>query len=319
MTSADQTDLGPAGPNLDEEPLLVRPYVRLRQDTDQPTIEVKDVPPPSDGQPEHHDRPATTGRAGPPRSRRRIGSALTRHTSATHRSRRQLLTVGSGALVLLVGTTAVVLAVGGRPASPAAEADGPAAPNGGHLTTGAVQAPPSSAASNTASTAEASPLSLSESPSAAAAPAPASDTTQPSAPPALDQQPAPAQPPPAGSRTGRITGASGLCLDGSSGPHDDKVRRWKCDGSAGQTWTVASDGTLQNQGRCLQAAGSQVTVQTCDGGLAQQWRPGPAGSLVSSASGLCLGGPDDEEDADSRASQRMAACNQSTAQRWTLP
>ncbi|GGM41327.1 ricin-type beta-trefoil lectin domain protein [Dactylosporangium sucinum] len=308
MTDPDRTEPGTAGPELDDEPLLVRPYVHLLQHAEHPADDVMGGPPPSAGQPEDHGRPAATpGRAGPTRSVGRIGSALTRHVSTVHRGRRRLLSVGSGALILLTGTTALVLAVGDQPAAPAADVGGAAA--------GPVRAAPSSPASITPSTAGAS--SRPGPPPGSASPPHPSDSTQPSGPPALDEQPVPGQPPPAGTRTGRITAVSGLCLDGAAGPHADRIRRWDCDGSPGQTWTVAGDGTVQALGRCLQAAAGHVTLQTCDGGPAQQWRSGSADSLINPASGLCLSGPDD--DPGSRGPQRTAACNQSDAQRWTMP
>ncbi|WP_238012027.1 ricin-type beta-trefoil lectin domain protein [Dactylosporangium sp. AC04546] len=321
MTSPDLTELGTAapGPEIDDEPLLVRPYVRLREHAERPADEGVSGPPPSAGQPESHDRPAATpDRTGPARSGRRIGSALTRHASAVHRSRRHLLAVGSGTLILLLGTTALVLAFGDQPAAPAADVGGAAAPKGSHFATGTVPAPPPSPVSNPPSTAGASgPPPGSVLPSGSVLPPRPSGGTQPSVPAVLDEQPTPLQPPPADPRTGRITAVSGLCLDGAGGPRADRIRRWDCDGSSGQSWTVAGDGTIQTLGRCLQAAGGQVTLQTCDGGPAQQWRSGSADSLVNPASGLCLSGPDD--DASSRGSQRMAACNRSDAQRWTLP
>ncbi|GAA4262972.1 ricin-type beta-trefoil lectin domain protein [Dactylosporangium darangshiense] len=319
MTHPDETEPGTAGSEIDDEPLLVRPYVRLRQRTEHPADEVRGGPSPSAGRPEQHGRPAAApNRTGATRAGRRIGSTLTRHV---HRRRRRVLTVGLGTLILLLGTTALVLVVGGQPPAPAANADGVAAPKDRHLTTGAVQAPPPSPASSTPSRAGA--------PSTAGAPAPSgppagstappqpSDSTQPSDAPALDEQPAPLQPPPAANRTGRITGVSGLCLDGAAGPQADRARRWECNGSSGQTWTVARDGTVQTMGRCLQATGGQVALQACDGGPGQQWRSGSADSLINPASGLCLSGPDD--DPGSRGPQRVAACNRSDAQRWTLP
>jgi hypothetical protein len=313
MTHPDETEPGAAGPEIDDEPLLVRPYVRLRQHTEPPADEAMGGPSPSTGRPEQPGRPAAPpNRTGAMRSRRRIGSALTRHV---HRSRRRVLAVGLGTLILLLGTTALVLVVSGQPPAPAANADGVPAPRGGHLTTGTVQASPPSPASNTPSTAGASAPS---GPPAGSMPPPQpSDITQPSSAPALDEQPAPLQPPPAETRTGRITGVSGLCLDGAADPQADRVRRWECNGSSGQTWTVARDGTVQTMGRCLQATGGQVALQACDGGPAQQWRSGSADSLVNPASGLCLSGPDD--DVGSRGPQRLAACNRSDAQRWTLP
>ncbi|MET7397526.1 RICIN domain-containing protein [Dactylosporangium sp. NPDC005572] len=320
MTYPDQAELATAGPDIDDEPLLVRPYVRLREHPERPADDAMGGPPPSAGQPEHDDPPvATPERAGPARTGRRIGSALTRHASAVHRGRRRLLSIGSGTLILLLGTTALVLAFGDQSAAPAADVDGAAAPEGSHLATGAAPAsPPSPAAdlpANPLSTTGAS--SPPGSPPGSVPPPLPSDGVQPSGSPVPDEQPVAGPPPPAGTRTGRITSVSGLCLDGDAGPRADRIRRWDCDGSSGQTWTVAADGTVQALARCLQASGDRVTLQTCDGGPAQQWRPGTADSLVNPASGRCLSGPDDDE--GSRASLRMAACNQSDGQRWTLP
>jgi hypothetical protein len=120
-------------------------------------------------------------------------------------------------------------------------------------------------------------------------------------------------------RTGAITSAAGLCLDGSAGNggNNDRVRLWDCDGTGGQMWTVADDGTIRALDRCMQAATGLVQLQTCDGGADQQWRPGSAGSLVNPASGQCLGDP--EGGTDQGTPQRVAPCDRSDAQRWVLP
>ncbi|GAA2632984.1 hypothetical protein GCM10010399_76700 [Dactylosporangium fulvum] len=110
-------------------------------------------------------------------------------------------------------------------------------------------------------------------------------------------------------RTGRIIGASGLCLDGTS------LRLSDCDDGPGQTWSVGGDGTVQALGSCLQPVDGLLGLRPCDGAAAQRWRPGPADALVHAVSGLCLAasGP------GSRAPLRVAGCTLSGAQRWAMP
>jgi hypothetical protein len=120
------------------------------------------------------------------------------------------------------------------------------------------------------------------------------------------------------SRTGRITSAGGLCLDGAGNDdNNDRLRLRDCDGTEGQLWTVAGDGTIRVQGRCMQATPGLVRLRDCDGDAGQQWRLGTAGSLVNPASGLCLGSP--AGGLGRGTPQHVVACNQSDAQRWTLP
>ncbi|MFF5230515.1 ricin-type beta-trefoil lectin domain protein [Dactylosporangium sp. NPDC000521] len=317
MTDPGMTN-GMVEPELDGEPLLVRPYVRLLADQHaEPTAEepLTEVPlggePASAGRPEDDGRPATTP----------TDVRLTRARPVGH-VRRRYLAIGSGMLVLVLCATALGLGLGDRPAAPAAGPAGMAAPRGGLLGTAAVPAPPASdapataGASTTQAMAGASAVAgTSSAPGVSAGPADAVPTT---GAPELNGQPA-VSPTPAGeSRTGRITGASGLCLDGTADRDDggDRVRRSDCNGTSGQAWTVAQDGTVQALGRCLQAAGDQPRLRSCDGGPVQRWRSGPAGSLINQASGLCLGSSDN---GNGRPPLRMAACDRSDAQRWTLP
>jgi hypothetical protein len=120
-------------------------------------------------------------------------------------------------------------------------------------------------------------------------------------------------PPPAADRTGPITNRAGLCLASS----DDRARLWSCDGTSSQTWTLATDGTLRLGAQCLQPGTGLARLRNCDGSAAQQWRVGPAGSLVDPAAVACLGDP--ESGANKGTPQRTAPCDQSDAQRWTLP
>jgi hypothetical protein len=65
--------------------------------------------------------------------------------------------------------------------------------------------------------------------------------------------------------------------NGSATP-GNKVQMWTCDGNtAAQNWTVASNGTLQIDGGCMDvtgaktANGTQLVLWTCNGGSNQQW------------------------------------------------
>jgi hypothetical protein len=316
MTYPNVTDAGTAGPEIDDEPLLIRPYVRLveHQHAAHVTEEPLGGASTSDGQPEYARTPADIRPT-------RAGAAPATAAPPVNRFRRRFVTVGSGMLMVAVGATvlalsATVLALsaGDEPAAPAPGAAGSTAPAGRLFGTAAVPAPPSSPVSNAAATARVP--SVSGEPSLPGASPNPAGAAPPIDGPALGGQPT--LPPPRGGEvsTGPITSVSGLCLDGNVGPNGDGIRRWDCNGTSGQAWTVADGGTIQALGRCLQASGDQVRLRDCDGGPAQQWRSGLAGSLVNPASGLCLGGPGD---ADSRAPQRMVACNQSDAQRWILP
>jgi hypothetical protein len=120
-------------------------------------------------------------------------------------------------------------------------------------------------------------------------------------------------PPPAVDLTGPITNVAGLCL----GSSDDRARLWNCDGTSSQGWTLATDGTLRLGGQCLQPGAGLARLRDCDGSAAQQWRVGPAGSLVDPAALACLGDP--EAGANKGTPERTAPCDQSDAQRWTLP
>ncbi|WP_460494780.1 ricin-type beta-trefoil lectin domain protein [Dactylosporangium cerinum] len=110
------------------------------------------------------------------------------------------------------------------------------------------------------------------------------------------------------SRTGRITSVAGLCLDGGGGnnKNNDKLRLRDCDGTEGQVWTVAGDGTVRVQGRCMLATTGLVRLRDCDGDAGQQWRLGIAGSLVNPASGLCLGSPGVARAVEPRSASRHA-------------
>jgi hypothetical protein len=129
-------------------------------------------------------------------------------------------------------------------------------------------------------------------------------------------QPDPSPQPPTVAAAGQITNVAGLCLEATANG-GYRVRLWDCNGTTGQVWTLAADGTLRAIGRCVQSDTGLVRLRDCNGDPAQQWRTGPAGSLVNPASARCLGDP--RSDADKGTPQRTAPCDQSDPQRWALP
>ncbi|HEV2636790.1 MAG TPA: ricin-type beta-trefoil lectin domain protein [Actinocrinis sp.] len=134
-----------------------------------------------------------------------------------------------------------------------------------------------------------------------------------------------------GGGTGPATGpivsgvSSGLCVDdsNSSTTTGSHIQIWACNGTGAQSWTVASNGTLQVLGGCLDVAsggttsGTKVQYWTCNGTGAQQWTRGSNNSLVNPQSGLCL---DDPGSTTTQGTQlQIWTCNGTGAQSWTLP
>jgi len=152
---------------------------------------------------------------------------------------------------------------------------------------------------------------------------PSASTATPSAPSrsSAPSSPAPASeptlaPPPRTDRTGAVTGASGRCLalGGLFGADGSPVQTYGCMDVSAQEFTLATDGTLRVSGKCAQATGdASVRVAGCDDAAAGQWRGGPAGTLVNSATGRCLTDP-----GQAGATVRVTACG-GADQRWTLP
>ncbi|WP_078903783.1 TIM-barrel domain-containing protein [Streptomyces xanthophaeus] len=73
---------------------------------------------------------------------------------------------------------------------------------------------------------------------------------------------------------GRLTGLSGVCLDGA---RTVRVTVQACDGSAGQVWTAGAQSSLRNGGQCLTPVGSgtadgtRLTRAACTDSAAQRW------------------------------------------------
>jgi predicted alpha-1,2-mannosidase len=117
-----------------------------------------------------------------------------------------------------------------------------------------------------------------------------------------------------------------LCIDdaGSSTNDGNPVQIWGCDGTAAQSWTIGTDGTIRTLGKCLDitgngtpANGTKVELWNCNGGGNQQWAPGANGSLVNPGSGVCL---DDPNNSTTNGTQlEIWTCNGGGNQNWTLP
>ena len=123
---------------------------------------------------------------------------------------------------------------------------------------------------------------------------------------------------PAGTVTasGRITGPGGKCLSNANSlptPYNP-ISLSDCDGSAGQQWSVYSDGTLRTQGGCLdiggKTSGSQVGWYPCTGSSTETWTRQSNGEFYNSSSGLCLSSPG--------TAPQLQSCSAAADQKWTV-
>jgi hypothetical protein len=118
--------------------------------------------------------------------------------------------------------------------------------------------------------------------------------------------------------------SSTLCVDdrSSSTAAGNPVQIWGCNNTEAQSWTEATNGTIQALGGCLdvtfsgKTSGTKVQYWPCNGTGAQQWSAGSNGTLVNPESGLCL---DDPNSSTSWGTQlEIWTCNGGTNQKWTL-
>jgi hypothetical protein len=115
------------------------------------------------------------------------------------------------------------------------------------------------------------------------------------------------------------------CVDanGGSSANGTKIQMWPCNGNASsQSWTMASNGTVQINGNCLDITnasytnGTLIEEWTCNGGANQQWLA-VNGELVNPASGMCL---DDPAFNTAEGTQLdLWACNGGSNQQWSVP
>jgi hypothetical protein len=155
-------------------------------------------------------------------------------------------------------------------------------------------------------------------------PAPSSSSASPSSSAGVSASaraslsPAPTlAPPPAADRTGKVTAASGRCLalGGLLGMDGSPVQVTGCVDVPTQSFTLAADGTLRVSGRCAQVTGDgTVHIAGCGSSAAEQWRAGPAHSLVNPSTDQCLTDP-----GAAGATTKVTTCTGAGTQSWTVP
>jgi hypothetical protein len=126
-----------------------------------------------------------------------------------------------------------------------------------------------------------------------------------------------------GSKTGRIIGYGGKCVDvaGANSANGTAVQLYGCNGTAAQSWTVGTDGTIKALGKCLDVAGAnsangtKVQIYDCNGTAAQRWVAGSGGTLTSLGKCLDATGP---SSADGTKLQ-IWSCTGGANQKWELP
>ncbi|HEY2505824.1 MAG TPA: ricin-type beta-trefoil lectin domain protein [Streptosporangiaceae bacterium] len=116
-----------------------------------------------------------------------------------------------------------------------------------------------------------------------------------------------------------------LCADDFNAvtTNGNKIDVWACDDNTGaQEWTIASNGTLTIDGKCMDvtgqatANGSKVGLSTCNGQTNQQWVFLSDGAIQGIESGRCL---DEDSNATNGTQLEIFDCHNppNAAQTWT--
>ncbi|WP_049567464.1 glycosyl hydrolase [Nonomuraea sp. SBT364] len=131
-----------------------------------------------------------------------------------------------------------------------------------------------------------------------------------------------------GTRTGKIRGIGGKCVDvaAADSANGTRVQLYTCDANgAAQAWTAGADGTVRALGKCLDVAGgvnadgTRAQIWDCvSGNPNQQWRYDAATQRLSNpATGRCLDATG-QSSADGTPLQ-IWTCTANANQKWTLP
>jgi GH25 family lysozyme M1 (1,4-beta-N-acetylmuramidase) len=117
-------------------------------------------------------------------------------------------------------------------------------------------------------------------------------------------------------------GGSDKCLDDPSSrtANATAIDLSACAARPYQEWTAAQDGTIRVLGHCLTASGAHILLYGCNNSIAEEWRAGTGGSLVSARYGTCLNGSTGAVANGTRPT--LATCTGSTstvAQHWNRP
>jgi chitinase len=134
----------------------------------------------------------------------------------------------------------------------------------------------------------------------------------------------PPPPPPTGGVGPIHSGYANKCVDvnAASTANGTAIQLYDCNGSAAQSWTVGSTGTLKALGKCMDvtaagtANGTTVQLYDCNGTGSQVWTKSGS-ELVNPQSGRCL----DATGQSSANGTRLQIwdCFGGTNQQWTLP
>ena len=122
-----------------------------------------------------------------------------------------------------------------------------------------------------------------------------------------------------------VNGRSGTCLDTQNNTFANGTAEqlWTCGGAAGESWTLAANGALTQDGGayCLDdyafgtSPGSRVTLWSCNNGANQRWTIRSDGSVQNVYSGLCL---DVSGQSTANGAQIvLTTCGWRSTQRWS--
>jgi len=126
--------------------------------------------------------------------------------------------------------------------------------------------------------------------------------------------------------TGQVTGLAGKCIDvagGSTTTADGTpVQLYTCNSTVAQTWSFQTDGSIRNQGKCLDvtssstANGAKLQLWGCNGSSAQAFTV--QGKLIRSvATGKCVDVTDNNGANGTRL--QMWDCFGDANQQWNVP
>ncbi|MFC4033277.1 family 16 glycosylhydrolase [Streptomyces polygonati] len=121
-----------------------------------------------------------------------------------------------------------------------------------------------------------------------------------------------------------ITGLAGKCVDvaGANTANSTPVDLYDCNGTAAQSWTVGSDGTIRALGKCLDVAsagtadGSKVQLYDCNGTSAQKWTVSAAHDIVNTGANKCLDVTGNTSANGTRL--QIWTCGGGANQKWTV-
>jgi beta-glucosidase len=123
-----------------------------------------------------------------------------------------------------------------------------------------------------------------------------------------------------GSTGNTITGLGGKCVDIAAASTADgtAIQLYDCNGTNAQSWTVGTDQTIRALGKCMTATGtadgSKVQLFTCNGAASQKWTSSN-GTLVNQ--GKCLDATGSTS--VNGTLLQVWTCGTGANQKWTLP